>query len=197
MKMLHASMLASLLAVSSMLAAQPTASPATITRTPGAATATQTLKTTATVTAIAPETRTVSLKRPDGQIVEIQVGEEVRNFGKIKVGDTVTVAYTEALSLELKKGHSSPATRSESQEVTAAPPGAQPRGEVGRRVSVLADVIAVDSKDQKVSLRGPHGNVVDLKVPDPDQLKRVKKGDQVQAVYTEALAIAVEPAPAK
>lgn len=35
---------------------------------------------------------------------------------------------------------------------------------------------------------------VDLKVRDPKQLKLVKVGDQVRAVYTEALALSVEPA---
>ena len=40
---------------------------------------------------------------------------------------------------------------------------------------------------------------MDLAVPDPGQLKLVNKGDQVQAAYTEAVAITVEPAakPAK
>jgi hypothetical protein len=32
---------------------------------------------------------------------------------------------------------------------------------------------------------------------DPEQLKLVKVGDQVDATYTEALAISVEPATAK
>jgi Cu/Ag efflux protein CusF len=45
-------------------------------------------------------------------------------------------------------------------------------------------------------LRGPQGNLVDLNVRDPEQLKHIKKGDQVRAVYTEALAVAVEPTPA-
>jgi Cu/Ag efflux protein CusF len=36
--------------------------------------------------------------------------------------------------------------------------------------------------------------MVDLKVEDPAQLKNIKAGDQVEAVYTEALAIAVQPA---
>ncbi|MGT2491639.1 hypothetical protein [Cupriavidus basilensis] len=48
-------------------------------------------------------------------------------------------------------------------------------------------------KKQHVTLQGPKGKV-NLNVQDPDQLKNIKKGDQVQAVYTEAVAIAVEPA---
>ncbi len=65
---------------------------------------------------------------------------------------------------------------------------------MAREVTIIADVIAVDSKKQTVTLRGP-SRVVDLKVRDPNQLKLVKVGDQVEATYTEAMAIAVEPAP--
>ena len=35
---------------------------------------------------------------------------------------------------------------------------------------------------------------VDLKVRDPGQFRLIKVGDQVQAVYTQALAVSVEPA---
>jgi hypothetical protein len=146
------------------------------------------------VVGVNPSTRVVSLKRVDGKIVEIQAGEEVRNFDKIKVGDIVNVEYTQALSIDLKKGAVGTAQRSESVELTRAPPGGKPGATVGSRVTVLADVIAVDRKKQMITLRGPHGNVVDLKIQDPEQFKRVKQGDQVQAVYTEALAVAVQPA---
>ena len=36
-----------------------------------------------------------------------------------------------------------------------------------------------------------------MKVTDPDQLKRIKKGDQVYATYTQALAMVVEASPKK
>jgi hypothetical protein len=38
---------------------------------------------------------------------------------------------------------------------------------------------------------------VDVVVADPDQFKRVEKGDQVLATYTEAVAISVAPAAPK
>jgi hypothetical protein len=53
--------------------------------------------------------------------------------------------------------------------------------------------MAVDPKTQMVTLRGPR-QTVDLKVDDPEQFKRVAKGDRVEATYTEALAVSVEPA---
>ena len=66
---------------------------------------------------------------------------------------------------------------------------------MGRQVEVTADVIAVDAKTQTLTLKGPK-QTVELKVPDPAQFKMVKVGDQIQAVYTEALALSVETAPA-
>jgi hypothetical protein len=55
-------------------------------------------------------------------------------------------------------------------------------------------VVAVDAKRQVITLRGPK-RTVELKVRDPNQFKLVKVGDQVEATYTEALAVSVEPAP--
>ena len=62
-------------------------------------------------------------------------------------------------------------------------------------MTVVADVIGVDAATQTVTLRGPR-RTVDVKVRDPAQFKLVAKGDQVQATYTEALAVSVEPAKA-
>jgi hypothetical protein len=63
---------------------------------------------------------------------------------------------------------------------------------VAREVKVVANVVAVDPKKQTVRLRGPE-RTVDLKVRDPNQLKLMKVGDQVEATYIEATAISVEP----
>ena len=59
---------------------------------------------------------------------------------------------------------------------------------------VTADVIDVNAAKMTVTLRGPK-QTVDLVVPDPEFFKHVAKGDQVEATYTEALAVMVEPTP--
>jgi ASC-1-like (ASCH) protein len=51
----------------------------------------------------------------------------------------------------------------------------------------------VDSGTQTVTLKGPE-RTVEIRMVDPEQLKRIKKGDQVMATYTQAMAVAVEPA---
>jgi Cu/Ag efflux protein CusF len=164
---------------------------------PGVAGAAQTVKVTATITAIDQATRDVTLKGPKGREVTVQLGPEVKNFAQLKVGDTVTAEYIEALTLELKKGGKAVVARTEKAGAApAAKPGEKPAGVAGRQVTITADVTAVDPATQTVTLKGPK-QTVDLKIADPEQFKLIKVGDQVEANYTEALAIAVVAAPAK
>ena len=58
----------------------------------------------ATITAIDPKTRGVTLKGPQGNEVVIVAGPEVKNFAQMKVGDNVDVQYLEALTLEPQEG---------------------------------------------------------------------------------------------
>jgi hypothetical protein len=161
---------------------------------PGKAVAVSTAQITATVVAIDKATRTLTLKGAKGKSVDIVAGDEVRNFDQIKVGDQVVAKYLEALSLELMKTRKSGAP-TETVGATRAKPGERPAGAVGREVTALVDVVAVDPKKSIISIKGPRGNVFDLKVRNPDQFKVVKKGDQIEVTYTEALAVSVEPAP--
>lgn len=195
MKKFKAPVLALLMTASSTLLAQTATQSAEMTTAPGTAMVEQITKAKAKVMAVDPNTRTITLKRSNGKMVDLRVDDRVKNFDKIKVGDMVSAEFTQALSLELKPQGSGIRERSEREDVAKAPEGAQPAGTVSKGVTILADVVAVNNKDKTVTLRGPGGNLVDLKVPDPEQLKRVKKGNQVEATYTEALAVAVEPAP--
>ncbi|WP_250491462.1 hypothetical protein [Caballeronia sp. INML2] len=155
-----------------------------------------TSKVTATIVGIDAATRTVTLKTRSGKVIELEVTDEVRNFDQLAVGDIVKVAYHESLSLSLLDKKSE-ASRTESQSSERSVPGAKPGGSVGREVTVIADVVAVNAKTQMVTLKGPKGDTIELHVEDPERLKRVKKGDQIKAVYTEALAVSVEPATMK
>lgn len=161
---------------------------------PGKAAAVATVQATAQVVAIDKATRTVTLKGPQ-RTVDVVAGDEVKNFDQIKVGDRVNVTYVEALTLELKKTKGKLDMKAETDAVRAAP-GAAPGGAVGRQITALCDVVAVDPKKSTITLKGPRGNVMELNVRNKDHFKVVKKGDQVEVVYTEALAIALSPAAA-
>jgi hypothetical protein len=164
---------------------------------PGKAVVAQTVKVTATITAIDKATRDVTLKGPQGNELVVTAGPEVKNFDKLKVGDQVDLQYVEALTLELKKGGGLVVARTDKAGAVGAKPGEQPAGAVGRQVTIVADVVATDPAKQTITLKGPK-RTVEMRIPDPEQFKRVAKGDQVEATFTQALAVAVEPAaPAK
>jgi hypothetical protein len=159
---------------------------------PGKAAAVQTVQLTATVVAIDKATRSLTLKGPN-RTVDVVASDEVKNFDQIRVGDRLNVAYIEALTLELKKTRAKLDMKAEA-EAMRAKPGTAPGGAVGRQITALCDVVAVDPKKSTISLKGPRGNVMELNVRNPDHFKVVKKGDQVEVVYTEALAMTLTPA---
>ena len=166
---------------------------AVITTSPGQATIAQKRKITATVEAIDVAKREITLKGPKGKVVPLSVFAVSLKKKKVKVGDQLVVTYVEALSLTLKKeGKEIPARNTKSDAVRSAS-GAKPGGAVAEHTTVTADVIAIDQKTHMVTLRGPKQEV-DLYVADPAQLKLIKVGDQIEAEYTQALAITVEPA---
>ena len=162
---------------------------------PGKAAIVKAAELSAQVVGLDKASRTVTLKGPKGNVVDVVAGDEVKNFDQIKLGDFVVARYVQALTLELAKTKAGIREKSVIEDAARAKPGERPAGAVARQVTVLADVVGVDPKKKTITLRGPKGNVVALDVQNPDHFKVVKKGDQVEVTYTEALALSVEPAP--
>ncbi|MCY1306189.1 hypothetical protein D3C72_1281890 [compost metagenome] len=154
--------------------------------------ATETVKATATVVAIDSATRTVSLRNKQGKVTDLQVGDDVRNFDQVRIGDVVAVEYQRALSVSMTR-QTGMRSAIERETIERAPPGGKPGGSIGREVTVTADVVNVNRKTGMVALKGPKGKTVDVQVSDPQQLKAIRRGDQVQAVYTEAFAVSIAP----
>ncbi|MCI4428033.1 MAG: hypothetical protein JHC40_02570 [Burkholderiales bacterium] len=160
---------------------------------PGQATITAAVSISARVEAIDAANRQLTLKGPNGNLNTVTAGPDVRNFDQIKVGDMVVARYVESLSLTLKKDGKELRSSTETPAAARSALGERPAGIVGKQTEVTANVIAVDAKTQIVTLKGPK-QTVELKVPDAGQFKLIKVGDQIQAVYIEALALSVEPA---
>lgn len=160
---------------------------------PGAAGVAQTVEFSASITAIDKASRKITLKGPKGDQVDVVAGPEVKNFDQLKVGDTVQAKYLESLVLELKKGGGLPVAKTEKAGAVSAKPGEKPAAVGGRQVKVVGNVTKVDAATQTVTVKGPE-RTVDLKVRNPEQFKLIAVGDQIEATYTEALAVAVTAA---
>jgi Cu/Ag efflux protein CusF len=163
-----------------------------VTQSSGPGEASQAITATATVEDVDQKNRLVTLRTADGERKTIKVGEEVRNLPQVKKGDIVTATYYESIALSLRETPGGKPSVSVSEGMERAPLGSMPAGAVVRTTTLTAKVIAVDKKKQTVSLEGPQGGQVTLKVQDPSRLEGVDKGDLVEAVYREAVVISVD-----
>jgi Cu/Ag efflux protein CusF len=169
----------------------------TITRSePGKVAKAQTVEATLVITGIDKASRTLKFKGPQGNEAEVVAGPDVKNFDQLKVGDSVNVAYVEALVVELKKGGGLKVERTDKSAMAQAKPGETPQGGVAKQVTAVGDVTKVDAATQTITVKGPQ-RTVELKVRDSEQFKLIKVGDQLEVTYTTAVALSVAPAPKK
>jgi hypothetical protein len=150
-----------------------------------------------TITALDKQKRIAVIKGGAGNEITVTLGDEVKNIDQLVVGDMVTLNYGRALALELRKAPKNkadkrPAMREDIVAGGAAAPGTKPAGAVQQNIHFLADVIKVNKKEQTITVRGVK-HTAEIKVNDPAQLKNIQVGDQVEGVYSEALAISVTP----
>lgn len=147
----------------------------------------------AKVEAVDPQNRTISLRGPEGNVVDLKVGDEVKNLPQVKVGDEVVAKYYESVAVRvLKPGEAAGAAQT--QMGARAQPGQMPAGVVGDQVTATVTVEAIDPNKAFVTLRGPRGNVANVRVHDPENLENVRPGDQLLITYTQARAVSVERA---
>jgi hypothetical protein len=148
----------------------------------------------ATVTAVDYAARTATLKTEDGLVSTIPVGPEVKNFGQLKVGDKVQAKYSQALTVRLVKKGSGAAYRRDTVDAASREAGQKPGAAAMRQINFAADITKLDPVTGDLTVKGPQGRIVNLKVKDPSILKGYVVGDQMEGTFLEVLAIGV-PAP--
>lgn len=148
----------------------------------------------AAVVAVDPAQRLITVKPEGGDPVEVEASEAVRNLDQIKPGDEVVLTYTEALAWQVRPAGQGGPGVSAGEDVTTAPPGAKPKASARQSFKLTASITAIDLDKGTVTLAGPQGNSRTFKARDPANLRKVKVGDLVDLEYSQALAIAVQPA---
>ena len=146
---------------------------------------------TATVEAIEAASRTVTLKKPDGTFVTIVAGPDIKRFAEVKVGDKVNAQYYENVIVRLKQpGESDVDSRSRPRLVPNRPCLVAPKPS---SVTITATITAIDMDTPSITFTGPNGWKYTSKVQDKEALAKVKVGDKVDIVWTEAMLVSLEP----
>jgi Cu/Ag efflux protein CusF len=151
----------------------------------------RTFKTTATVTAIDPATRKLTLAGRDGSESTFKAGPDVVNFDQIHVGDQVKATVAEQLVVFMRQ-NGAPAGEGESAAIALAPAGAKPGVFLADTAETTAKVHAINLKRHQATLLFPNGKTRTFTVRADVDLNQVKLGDDIVIRATQALAIQVE-----
>ena len=145
----------------------------------------------ATVTAIDPATRKVTLVKTDGTNVTFVAGPEVANFAQIQVGDQVKATWTDKVLIFVPKpGEAS--TGGTVSAVALAPLGEKPGAVLADTVEFTAKVTAVSLWHHTATLQLPDGSSKTVKVRPDVVLTKETVGTEVVIRITEAHAISFE-----
>ena len=146
---------------------------------------------TATVEAIDAPSRTITLKKPDGTMVTVVAGPDIKRFAEVKVGDKVAARYYENVVVRVKQ----PGERDVDAANKATTPAEQvlPGGTKAKQQTITATITAIDMDAPSITFSGPRGWTYSTPVMDKAALAKVKVGDKVDIVWTEAVLVSLEP----
>ena len=144
---------------------------------------------TATITAINPSTRVVTLKDEKGHVEDVRCGPEIKRFNELKVGDVVTFSYHAAVVYDIAKaGASTPAAGAD----IVRGQGAKPSGAVTQQLKTTVTIESVDPAASSITVRTADGHSMTAHVEDKKKLDGLKAGDNVELTFTEALMVTVD-----
>jgi len=145
---------------------------------------------TGVIEAIEASSRTLTIKKPDGTFVTTVAGPDIQRFAELKLGDTVNVRYYENVIVRVKRP-GEPDVVSSAKGTTGSEQ-VLPGGTRAKQVTITATITAIDPAAPSITFTGPHGWKYSSKVQDTEALAKVKVGDKVDIVWTEATLVSVE-----
>jgi len=131
--------------------------------------------------------------KPGDNFFDVYVGDEVGNLSEVRLGDRITVSYTQAVFVDLfRAGEVDPGIGFVEAVGTAAP-HQSPARVVAEGVSVVAFIEAIDKENEFVALRGPKGISKVFKARNPDKLDNLKVGNKVKTTFARAWVTSITP----
>jgi Cu/Ag efflux protein CusF len=149
---------------------------------------------TATVQAVYPDKRSVTLVGPDGKVQTIFVDEKVK-LERIKAGDQVRVSFYQGLAAQIAKDGQTVSDPAGSTFAYKNPHC--PGGGAGQSVTVTVKILGVDPGTNKVAFQSQDGSqhVIAVRAPEmKNPIRTLKAGDSVDVTYTESVAVSIIPA---
>jgi hypothetical protein len=148
----------------------------------------------ATVVAVDPEAREISLETPVGDVVTLTVPEEVATLENIGVGDTILATFMSAMEAELRE----PTAEELAEPWAVIEQGGaledSPEPAVGgaRIIRAVCTIEGMNRPLGTVTLKDPRGKLHLVMDVEPEKMAGVTLGQTVVVVYAEAMALTLD-----
>jgi hypothetical protein len=133
----------------------------------------------------------VTLEGPGGRKVTLTV-KNPYNLKAAKVGEPVVARFYEVVAIRKKEPGESVPSASLKEGLVTAKPGEVPGAVAERQLGLVVSVVEIDEPNGAVTVKGPDGVLEKVKARDPNNLKRLKIGDELVVSLTHAVAISLE-----
>lgn len=152
---------------------------------------------TATVVNVDSAKRIITLKNEEGNTQSYVLGDNVKNFDQIKVGDIVKSSVIESVAVFVRKSGELP-DASVTKTVSVAPKGEKPGVVMTDTFEMAARVSAIDLNKGTITIDSADGSTKTFPIDKTEKaFKNVNPGDDVVLNITVAMVIDFEaPAPA-
>jgi Cu/Ag efflux protein CusF len=148
------------------------------------------IEATATIKAIDPATRSVTLRMENGDEDTFTVSPDVTRFNQLKVGDTIKAAYYESLVFQVRQP-GAPAPTS-GTTVGGGRLSSVPGGALGAQQTTTVTVKAVDMTVPSITVVTEDGRTLTRKIAEKQNLEGVKAGDKIDITYIQAVVVSAE-----
>lgn len=153
------------------------------------------LTTTATIVSIDRESNVVNLKNKQGEIITLDLRDKADRVADVNVGDLVTIDYIESVSMQVyAPGIIEPSIAAEAA-MAKTEPGQKPAKLIADQVTVVVTIVAIDIENELATIQAVDGSLQTVRPQDPENLKKVQVGDQIEIIHTRAIAVTVQKNP--
>jgi hypothetical protein len=146
-----------------------------------------TTTTNATVVALDPAHRIITLKFPDGRLTPYRAGPEVSNFDALKPGDEVQTTVSDQMAISMAPA-GAPLSATNNAAVIRGPAGTS----VVETQILTGKVLAVDSLGRWITLQLANGQTRTVKVMSMINVADFGQGNEVTMRVTEARTFVIE-----
>ncbi|MCG6896779.1 MAG: hypothetical protein LJE61_02890 [Thiocapsa sp.] len=152
------------------------------------------IETSATVEAVNPSSRYLTLKGPEGNLISERAGDRIEDLDKLKREDQVKVSYYRSMAVDVVASEGDESAPERQRSISTAP-GAAP-GTASRQMTSIVEILVVDPYKKAIAFRDPEGNWREVSVKAPGlrhYLDDLKEGDTVKVTFTDAVAVSLVP----